>query len=246
MDTRHRTALLAVAVLWLMSAPAAALGGYDVAHIVKHTCEPGGSLIVTDKWKLPQDRDRVVTEPGEVIACPTDVLQIAAGPDRIGGEAMLCTYFTLRGGDGADLCLDPGSVSSVRPLVAIQPDRSDRIELVGIAGAEVATVSAAGTTAELIPIERRRAARLGATRAFAYFSLTVDRRTFCADGALRLVGRDRAGRRIAASTVPARIAVLSAVDRLPHARFDLCDKPAARAWLTETAALVRRLLRSLI
>jgi hypothetical protein len=39
----HRTALAVVALLWLVSFPASAVGGYDVAHIVKRTCEPGRS-----------------------------------------------------------------------------------------------------------------------------------------------------------------------------------------------------------
>jgi hypothetical protein len=115
---------------------------------------------------------------------------------------------------------------------------------------------AAGIAGELtlIPIERQRAARLGATRAFGYFSLTVDRRTLCADQAPRLLGRDGSDRRIAESAVPATTALLSAADRVPYARSldgDLCgsrvpDEPAALAWLTETCAMLRLLLRTLI
>jgi hypothetical protein len=267
METWHWIALAVVALLWLVSFPASAVGGYDIAHIVKRTCEPGGSLIVEDKWKRPQDRDRVVTEPGEVIACPPagprNSFQIAAGPERFGGEAVLCTYFSLLGGDGADLCFDTesadGAGSLVKPLMTIRADQSDRLELVGIVSDDVATVAvapAAGISGELtlIPIERQRAARLGATRAFAYFSLAVDRRTVCAYEAPRVLGLDSSGQRIAESAVPTTTALLSAADHVPYARSldgALCgvrvpDEPAALAWLAEACAMLRLLLRSLI
>jgi hypothetical protein len=267
METWHWRALPVVALLWLVSFPAPAVGGYDIAHIVKRTCEPGGPLIVADKWKRPQDRDRVVTEPGEVIACPLagprNSFQIAAGPERIGGHDLLCTYFSLLGDDGADICSDTesadGAGSLVKPLMTIQADESDRLELVGIVSDDVATVAvapAARISGELtlIPIERQRAARLGATRAFRYFSLTVDRHAVCADETPRVVGRDSSGRRIAESAVPTTTALLSAADRVPYARSldgALCasrvpHEPAALAWLTEICAMLRLLLGSLI
>jgi hypothetical protein len=99
----------------------------------------------------------------------------------------------------------PGSLA--KPLMRIQADQSGRLELVGIVSNDVATVTTApaGISGEptLIPIERQRAARLGATRAFRYFSLTVDRRTLRADEAPRVLGRDSSGRRVAESAVPA-------------------------------------------
>jgi hypothetical protein len=267
METGHRTILGVVALLWLVSFPASAAAGYDIAHIVERTCDPGAPLIVADKWKSPQDRDRVITERGEVIACPparpTKSFQIAAGPERIGGKAHLCTYFSLLGGDGADVCVDTeaaaGARSLVKPLMTIQVDQSGRMELVGIVSDEVATVAvvpAAGISGELtmVAVERQRAARLGATRAFRYFSLTVDRRTLCADEAPRLLARDSSGRRTAERAVPATTALLSTADRVPYARSvdgDLCgpavpDEPAALSWLTEICAMLRSLLRTLI
>ena len=106
----------------------------------------------------------------------------------------------------------------------------------------------------MIPIERQRAARLGATSAFRYFSLTVDRSTFCADEAPWVVGLGVSGRRIAGSAVPATTALLSAADRVPYARPRdpaLCGsrtpvQPPALAWLTQAWALLRSLLPSLI
>jgi hypothetical protein len=250
METWRWTAVPLVALLWPASFPASAVGGYDTAHIVKRTCEPGGPLIVADKWKHPRDRDRVVTEPGEVIACPGNSFQIAAGPERIGGETVLCTYISLLGDDGADRCLDTGSGSLLEPLMMIQADRSDRLALVGIVGDDVATVAVApdaGISGELalIPIERPRAARLGATRTFAYFSLTVDRRTVCAHEALRVLGSDGSGRRIAESAVPTRSALLTAADRVAYARsLDglQCRPRSPLAWLTRTWAVLRWLL----
>jgi hypothetical protein len=267
METGHRAALGVVALLWLVSSPARAVAGYDIAHIVERTCEPSGRLIVADKWKDPQDRDRVVTERGEVIAClpagPTKRLQIAAGPERIGGKAHLCTYFSLPGGDGADVCIDTetadGTRSLVEPLMTIQADRSSRMRLVGIVSDDVATVAiapAAGISGELtmIAIERQRAARLGATTAFRYFSLAVDRRTVCADEAPRLLARDRSGRPIAERAVPATTALLSTVDQVPYARSldrEPCesavrDEPTAHFSFMETYAALRWLLRTLI
>jgi len=223
-------------------------------------------LIVADKWKRPQDRDRVVTEPGEVIGCPPagpkNSFQIAAGPERIGGEAQVCTYFSLLDGDGADTCFGTesaeGAGSLVKPLMAIQADQSGRLEVVGIVSDDVATVAvarAAGSSAELtrIPIEPQRAARLGATRAFRYFSLTVDRRTLCADEAPRVLGRDSSDRRIAESAVPTSTRLLGAADRVPYARSlkALCrsrvpGEPVALGWLTEMGAVLRSLVRALI
>jgi hypothetical protein len=84
----------------------------------------------------------------------------------------------------------------------------------------------------LIPIDRQRAARLGATRAFAYFVLTVDRHALCA-GDVRLAGR---------TVIPASTRLLSAADRVPHARA-LCEPPPAPNWLTETFAVLRSVFR---
>jgi hypothetical protein len=268
METRHRTALgVVLALLWLASFPASAAAGYDIAHIVERTCDPGGPLIVTDKFKEPQDRDRVVTEPGEVIACPpaseTRPFQIAAGPERIDGKAYLCTYFSHLGADGADVCLDAdaaaGARSPVQPLMAIQADQSGQLALAGIVSDEVETVVVAPAPRNsgkptMIPIERQRAVRLGAAGAFRYFSLTVDRRTLCADEPPRLVARDSSGRRIAEPEVPATTRLLSTADRVPYARSldgDFCrlaarDDPAAFAWLTETYAALRSFVRTLI
>jgi hypothetical protein len=266
MATGHRTVIGVVGLLWLASFPALAAAGYDIAHSIERTCVPGGRLIVADEWKSPQDRGRVVTEPGEVIACPparpAKSFQIAAGPERIGRKTHLCTYFSLLGGDGADVCSDTepadGARSLVQPLMAIQADQSGRLELVGIVSDEVATVAVAGAAGisgdlTMIAIEPQRAVRLGATRAFRYFSLTVDRRILCAGEAPRLLARDSSGRRITERAVPATTPLLSTADRVLHARSldgDLCasavpDEPTALSWLTEACAVLRSLLRTL-
>jgi hypothetical protein len=241
------TAVPVVVLLSLMASPASAVAGYDIAHIVKRTCEPGGPLLVAHRWT--QDLGGELTKPGEVIACPpagrSAWFQLAAGPERFGGDAMLCTYFSLRGLDGADLC-DYTRGPRVKPFMAIQTDRPDRLELAGIVSAEVASVAVDPSAGRgtLIPIGRQRAARLGATRAFAYFSLPVDRRALCA-GELRVVARDSSGRRIADSAIPSTIRLLSAADRVPHSRSldgEFCEAPATSTWLTETLTLVLKWL----
>ena len=73
--------------------------------------------------------------------------------------------------------------------------------------------------------------------------LTVDRRTLCE--APRLHARDGSGRRIAERAVPATTALLSTADHVPHAR-SLDGELCAPAWLTETYAMLRSLLRRLI
>lgn len=208
----------------------------------------------------------MITEPGEVIACPPagpkSSFQIAAGPERIEREPYLCTYFSLHDGDGADTCFDTDSAeggrSLVRPLMTIRADQSGRLAVAGIVGDDVAAVAiapGAGISREktVIPIDRRRGARLGATRAFGYFSLTVDDRTLCADERPRVLGRDSTGRRIAESTVPLSTPLLSAADRVPYAGSlkALCgsrgsSEPVEVGWLTELGAVLQSLLRALI
>lgn len=266
MTKAQRRALPLVALLWLVSFPGSAVGGYDIAHIVKRTCDPGGSLIVADKWKQPQDRDRMLTEPGEVIACPPigpeDSFQLAAGPERIGRELYVCTYVSLFNGDGADTCGSTGPAdgegSLRKPLMAIRVEESGRLALVGIASSEVAAVAVApgagippGPT--LTPIDRQRAARLGATGAFSFYSLTVDRRVLCANDPPRVLALDSSGRPIAEHTVPLSTRLLDAADRVPYARSlkPLCGARVASArvglgWLTEMGAMLRSLLKPLI
>ena len=266
METGHRTVLGVVALLWLVSFPASAAAGYDIAHIVERTCEPGGPLIVADEWKRPRDRDRVVTEPGEVIACPPaggkSSFQIAAGPERIGPELYVCTYFSLSNGDGADTCLGPDpkerTRSSVKPLMAMQADRSNRLALAGIVSADVAAVAVTADAEPsrdsiVIPIERERAVRLGATGAFGYFSLTVDRRTLCSDGPPRLLGRDSSGRPIARSPVQVSTLLLSVTDRVPYGRSLKARCGSRRAsesmaldWLSGIRTALRSLFAALI
>jgi hypothetical protein len=238
MERVLRTALPVVGLLWLLFLPASASAGYDIAHIVERTCEPGGPLIVADEWKDPQDRDRVITEPGEVIACPPtgpeNSFQIAAAPERIGREPYLCTYFSLFNGDGADICFNgDGAASLVEPLMAIRAGRADPLALAGIVSDDVATVAlgpTGGGSLEpmLVPIEAQRAERLGATSAFSYFSLSVERRTVCADERPQLVGRGTSGRVVAESPVPISTPLVDATDRVPYARSlqALCDETA--------------------
>jgi hypothetical protein len=265
MEKLRLSALTLVALLSLVLSPAAAVGGYDIAHIVERTCEPGGPLIVTDAWKSRQDRDRVTTEPGEVIACPPagpkSSFQIAAGPERIGGQLYLCTYFSLFNGDGADTCsaTDSGDNAGpfVKPLMTIRADKSGRLGLSGIVSDDVAAVAIApvATVAPepmMVPIDRTRAARLGATRAFGYFSLTVDSESLCAAEPARVLARDGSGGRVAASTVPLSTQLLDVADGVTYARSlkALCrprspSEPVESPWSTE-GALLRSLLGLLI
>lgn len=259
-----RTVAPLVALLWLVALPASAVGGYDIAHIVERTCEPGGPLIVTEEYKGSGLRDQVMTEPGEVIACPPagldDPFQIGAGPERIGGEPYLCTYFSLLNGDGADVCVGAdgsgGERSLMGPMMAIRADGSGRLALAGIVSRDVATVRVTPAPAlvrepTVVQIERQRAARLGAAGPFGYFSLTLDSRAVCADET-RVLGRDSSGRRIAGSAVPPSTRLLSAVDRVPYSSSlkGLCEsqaasEPAAPAWFMGMAAALRSLLVAL-
>lgn len=249
-------------LLWLLASPSPAVAGYEIAHIVERTCDPGGSLIVTDEYKGPRFEDEVLTEPGEVVACPPagsrNTFQIAAGPERIGRERYICTFVSLFNGDGADICTRWDSVEDAKtplqPLIAVLPDASGRLTLVGVVSHEVATVALAppedaSQDPAVTPIGADRATELGAAGAFSFFSLEVDRRTLCADEPPGVVGRDSSGRRIATSPVPKSTSLLSAADRVPYARSlkALCGssgpaEPAGRGWLTEMGAVFRSLL----
>lgn len=163
--------------------------------------------------------------------------------------------------DGADICfsIDPTDAagSLVKPLMAIRADRSGRLAVVGIGRDDVAAAvaPAAGISRKptVIPIDRQRAVRLGATRAFSFFSLIVDRRTLCADEPPRVLGHDGSGRRLAKSRVPISTRLLDVADRVPYSRSleALCgppvsSEPGALRWLTEMGAVLRSLLRNLI
>lgn len=255
------TALAFIGLLWLWW-PAAAVGGYDIAHIVERTCEPGGSLIVTDAYKRPRDRNRLITKPGEVIACPSigrdGSFQIGAGPEWIGREPYLCTYVSLLAGDGADSCSTTDSRQSpapmIQPLMTIRVDDSGLVGLTGIASADVAAVAVTPVSngapeASMFSIDGDRAARLGAGRAFGYFSLNVDTRTLCAEEPATLVGRDGSGGRIAESAVSISTRLLDSADGVPYARSlkALCGSQAPRerveaGWLTDIGALLRSIL----
>jgi hypothetical protein len=265
-DRLHRSAIALGGLLLLASFPAAAVGGYDIAHIVKRTCEPSGPLIVTDEWKSHRDRDRLITEPGEVITCPPggpkNSFQIAAGPEPIGPDTYLCTYVSLLSGDGADTCVttdsDNGEDSFVDPLMAVRTDRSGTVALVGIVGDDVTSVSTAPPAAPapdgtFVPIDAKRAAGLGATHAFSYFSLDIESAAFCADEPPRLLARNSPGQVVAESLVPMSTGLLDAADQVPYARSlkDLCSSPVPSrsvevGWMSEIGAVVRSLLSVLI
>jgi len=256
MGKARRTAPLVAAVLGLAFLPASAGAGYDIAHIVERTCEPGGPLIVADEWKQPKARDRVLTEPGEVIACPSvgakTRYQIAARSHR-------CAYFSLFNGDGADICLirtnlAGGAGAVVEPLIAIAAGRSERLAVAGIVSEEVATVAVTPTgrrspEATVIPVAPDQAERLGAPAAFGYFSVAVDRGTLCADRHARVLGRDSSGGRVAASEVPASTRALSAADDVAYAHSlrRLCESaasggPASSGWWAKVSAVLRTFL----
>ena len=216
-ERRGLTGTCFAALICLITVPSA-VAGYDTAHIVKHTCAPGGPLIVTDDWKQPKDRDRVITEPGEVIGCPPagakDSFQIAAGPERFGPDRSLCIYFSLFNGDGSDSCWETtsitGSEAQVKPTMLIRPDRSPSLWLAGIASDEVARVS---TRPAESPPERD----VRASGKVTYFALTVDARDVCTDDPIRVLGFDGPGNTVAESTVSANMRLLSAEDRVPYA-----------------------------
>ncbi len=255
--------LLAVSCL---VAPAPAVGGYDIAHIVERTCEEGGPLVVTDEFKPAQDRHRVLTEPGDVIACPRAggeaSFQIAAGPEGIGADPYVCTYVSLRNGDGSDSCWTAATFGRTKPLleplIAVRVDEPDRLTLVGIAGSETATVASTPAGAlspdpTVLPIDAERAAGLGAAGAYSYFWLTVDRQTACAVEPPRLQAHDGSGQLVAETRVSRSTWLLDATDGLTHSRplRGLCEEyvaeePAATGWLTGASALVRSLLTLLI
>jgi len=249
-DRRFRTAILFAALLSLVTARPA-VAGYDIAHIVKRTCVPGGPLIVTDEWKQPKDRDRVVTEPGEVIGCPPagskDSFQIAAGSERTGRDRFLCTYLSLFNGDGSDSCWETRSFGDsqpqIQPLRLIRPDRSPILWLVGIASEEVARVSTR-------PGPRPREQDLRASGGLNYFAVTVDREDLCADPPLRILGFDDVGRMVADSTVSTKIGLLSATDRVSYAnsmnrqcKAVKSEEPATSLTFVDLGALILSLLR---
>lgn len=271
MERRHWIALVPCVLVGLAALPAPAVGGYDIAHIVKRTCEPGGPLIVEDEWKSRGDRDRLITEPGEVIACPPagpkESFQIGAGPEPIGREPHLCTYVSLLNGDGADICLatDSPVAAWVRPLMVLRVDQSDSLALVGIGSDQVASVeTAAGTRGSpesaVIPIDGPRASRLGAASAFSYFSLPVDPATLCAGERVKVLGRNGSGQRIAEGAVPTWMRLLDAVDPAPYAGSlkafcrsqvpsepaETPSEPAEVGWLSELSRVLRSLLTVLI
>jgi hypothetical protein len=230
------------ALLWLLASPAEALSGSDVAHIIKRTCDPGGPLITMDRWK------EFGTRQGEVIACRPageSWFQIAAGAERFGKRPMHCSYFSLRNGDGADLCSPIDRAGSfVQHLMAVRADRSGRMALAGIVSDDVATVRGE----PVIPIGRERAARLGARRPLAYFSVTVPLRALCADPAPRLVARDARGRRVAHVRVDTYLMWLSVTDRVPYARSlgAVCPWPEPPVSQTQLVAGVQALIRALV
>lgn len=262
----HLLSLPLLALLSLVFFPVSAVGGYDIAHILERTCVPGGPLIVADDWKSPKDRDRVMTKPGEVIACPPEgprsSFQIAAGPERIGRRRYFCTYFSLiKKVDGDDTCfttdLGSGAGPFVKPLMTIRADDSGPLALSGIVSDDAATVAIVPrptVTPEpaIVPVDRTRATRLGASRSFGYFSLTADRGSLCAEEPARLFARDSSGNRLAEHTVPLSTRVLDLADRAKYARSlkTLCGRGTNGSvevpWLTEMGALLRSFLGALI
>lgn len=193
-----------------------AFGGYDVAHIVKRTCKPGGPLIVTDDYKGPRDDDRRVTEPGRVIGCPPagprQSFQIAAGPQRIGRDWCACTYFSLFNGDGADVCSPirgDAPETRVDPLMAVDADDSDRIAVGGTVSADVETVVVdEGASSRVVGIGPKR----------GYFSVAVEGSTLCSGDPLTLRGRDGSGHEVAAARVQLSMSALATDDHATYAR----------------------------
>ncbi len=250
---------LPAVLIWLAAAPAPAAAGYDIAHIVERTCEPGGPLIVTDLYKLPRDRDRFLTEPGEVIGCPPagpdNAFQIAAGPEGIGGEPYLCTYLSLMNGEGGDTCSSSasGGQPTVNPVRAVQVGDSGRLTIVGIVTEDVASVALAGTrsvsSAPVMPIMGDWIARLGSAR-FSYFALAIDSRAVCAGEPVRVLGLDGSGRPIAENTISTSTSLLS--DEASARKLaSLCptpapDTPIAAGWLADISAILRSLFSALI
>lgn len=251
-----------VALLWLAAFPGSAVGGYDIAHIVERTCDRGGALIVTDEYKAAKDEGETLTEPGEVIGCPpagpAGDFQIAAGPERIGRDRYVCTYVSLLNGDGADTCILAGSLGdesdAVLPLIVVLPDPGGRLTLVGtlsqeVAEIEIAPPGASSGEATLTPIDLESALRVGARRAFGYFSVTVSRPGLCAGERPSVLATDDSGRRIGEGRLSMSSRLLSAADRVPHSTSlrQLCasspsDEASPAGWLTRMGAALRSVL----
>lgn len=233
MTTPMRAIVLTVSI-WVLFAPAPARGGYDIAHIVEMTCDPGGPLIVTDDWKAPEDRDRVVTEPGEVIGCPrvgaASYQLAAARADGCPATAHLAAYFTVGEVDGGDVsCIESGA-PDVSPVMAIRTDRRGAIAVAGVATADV-------PGAALIPIDRERARRLGASGAFRFFTLPMSEQRLCREIGVSIPRRLRLVDATDEGTSSRPLTALCRARSLPVAAMPL--------WIMELAARLGRLTGAL-
>jgi hypothetical protein len=181
---------------------------------------------VAKEWR--QATGRLGLGVGDVIGCPPagrqGRFQIAAGPERIGGDLYACSYFSLFNGDGSDLCSSPGldltADSLARPLMAVRAGRAGPLALVGFAGRHVASVGLNGGNRDddrwTYRVAAAQAAQLGASRPFSYWSLKVDRGALCDVGA-RLVVRARSGR-VEEEPVPLSTGFLDTKGRATYAR----------------------------
>ncbi len=251
--------LVAIALLAALTADRAA-AGYDIAHAVERTCEPGGPLLFRDEFKARDDR---LTTPGAVIACPKggldEQLQIAAGPERIGGDRYLCTYYSHQNGAGHDLCSAATSRSSgISVLQAVRSERHrDEVVLVGAVDPSLARIDAAprglfravrsAGAPLMIPVDASTAAAIGGVVPFSYFTLQIPVWDLCEADRPRLIARDSSGkvvdseglsRGVALIDGPGSIASLQGLCKIEVGRDSSGLDPLTRAAVTLQSLLV--------
>ena len=205
----RRSLVAAVGALALavpISTPAVA--GYDIAHAVQRTCDPGGPLVFSRSYS-----NELTRVPGRVVGCPPGVLdrrlQIGVGPERIGNEDYLCTYYSHMGGAGRDTCWIEGSLPRVFALQAVAIDGStDKLAIVGAADRSIRRIDLAPT--ELFRAARRTdpVRRVPGPGGFDYFVIAAPQWEVCVNPEPRLLARDREGRIVATERLDRDIPVM--------------------------------------
>lgn len=208
---------LAALAAW---APLPAIAGYDVSHILRQTCEPGGRLVVAKEWRRGSgSRSR----PGAVVACVGEgkakTIQIAAGTEE-SLPGFTCTYISVDDGAGADSCFESGELEGtprlLTPLIAVELRPGKALAIVGQTGSDVRSVSVRGNpqaVVRFLPVGPALARRIDAEIASTgYFVAQVRAATACEDSELTASGRDEVGRVIMRSRVNSGIRLIGASD----------------------------------
>jgi hypothetical protein len=185
----------ALALTACLAAPGSAGAGYDIAHAVERTCEPGAPLVFSEQYA---GKGKTITVPGAVVGCPLGPLegrlQISIGPERIGEETYRCVYYSHLNGAGRDLCSSAGSDSAIGALQAAE--RHDgRIAITGMTDDTVSRI-------DLAPRALFRATRAAGAVHYTspaaggprFFSLVTTPWELCTQSRPRLIARDSSGR----------------------------------------------------